>query len=108
MISSLDDYQGLAYTTAKKDMAKREMDMYCCMKLAEEAGELNGMIAKHYFHGKGFDVDNCKEELGDILWYVANLAKVNGFTLSEIATFNIDKLKKRHGDSYNRKHYTNE
>lgn len=37
-----------------------------------------------------------KKELGDTLWYVAMTAKELGFTLSEIAGANIDKLAGRH------------
>ena len=104
MTTLLDDYQEQACRTAK-DLTKEKMDQYCCMKLAEEVGELSGMIAKHYYHGKEFDKENCLEELGDLIWYIANIAKANGFTMSEIATCNVEKLKKRHGESYNKNYY---
>ena len=106
MITELNDYQEKAVVTMNKDIVKSEIDKYCAMKLAEEVGELSGMLAKHYWHGKAFDRENLKEEVSDILWYLANIAHSNGFTLSEIATFNIDKLEKRHGKSYNRAYYT--
>ncbi|MCA9430302.1 MAG: nucleotide pyrophosphohydrolase, partial [Candidatus Omnitrophica bacterium] len=35
------------------------------------------------------------KELGDVLWYVANLAKAYDLPLSEVAESNIDKLQSR-------------
>lgn len=35
------------------------------------------------------------KELGDVLWYVANLATELGYDLSHIASMNTEKLKSR-------------
>lgn len=61
-----------------------------------EAGELQDMVKKHVIYGKPFDRLNIKEELGDILWYVALAADAYGFTLDEIMQRNIDKLEARY------------
>ena len=34
-------------------------------------------------------------ELGDVMWYVANLSEVIGYRLSDIAQMNIDKIEGR-------------
>jgi NTP pyrophosphatase (non-canonical NTP hydrolase) len=39
--------------------------------------------------------DDLEKELGDVLWYVANLASDLGLDLDDIATKNIDKLRDR-------------
>lgn len=104
MIELLNDYQKEAIKTMKP-MAKADADKYFCMKIHEEGGEISSLFAKHHYHGKPLDSDNVKDELSDILWYVANLANNNGFQLSEIATHNIDKLRKRHGEKYNQEFY---
>lgn len=48
--------------------------------------------------GKITDVDKKEiiKELGDVLWYIALLAKYLGVNLQEVAEVNIDKLASRH------------
>lgn len=104
MITGLDEYQTEAIKT-RKPMPLEEMNKYCALKLCEEASEAASLITKHLYHGKEFKLEDLKGELSDVLWYVANMAHANGLTLSEIATYNIEKLRKRHGEKYNRDFY---
>lgn len=75
--------------------------VYCSLKLAGEAGEHAEKVAKLYFRGDFVGKDTTKpkleivNELGDVLWYIANLADMYGYELSEIAQMNIDKLADR-------------
>lgn len=39
--------------------------------LVTEVGELVDSFKRHYFYGLELDTRNVKEEIGDILWYVA-------------------------------------
>lgn len=39
-------------------------------------------------------------ELGDVLWYVAELASGLGMTLDVVAQMNIDKLKARYPEGF--------
>jgi NTP pyrophosphatase (non-canonical NTP hydrolase) len=103
-ITELDMYQQEAIKTAKP-MEQGMANAYFAGKLAEEAGEVISLVFKNYYHGKHLDVDKLKNECADALWYIANLANNNGFTLSEIATMNIEKLRARHGESYNKDFY---
>jgi NTP pyrophosphatase (non-canonical NTP hydrolase) len=64
--------------------------------LAGEAGEVCDLLKKVHGHGKPYDGDQLKKELGDVLWYLANLADAHGFTLSEVAQANVDKLRARY------------
>ena len=42
-----------------------------------------------------FNIKDIGLELGDVLWYVANIANDLGLTLEEIAIMNEDKIIKR-------------
>lgn len=79
--------------------------LYCVIGLSGEAGETLEMLKKHVYHKKPLDAGHLIEELGDALWYIANAADMLGVTLEELASLNIAKLRKRHGESYNPAHY---
>jgi len=60
------------------------------------AGEVAGKIKK-VFRDKDGEINGetksaLKAELGDVLWYLAQLATELDLTLEEIAEYNIDKL----------------
>lgn len=63
--------------------------------LVTEVGELADLYKKYMAYGKEFEPVDIKNEMGDILWYLANLATLEGLDLTEIMDFNISKLKKR-------------
>lgn len=61
-----------------------------------EAGELIEALKK-----PSIDKVNIKEELGDVLWYVAVLCKTHGFSFEDIMETNIAKLKARFPERFN-------
>lgn len=67
------------------------------MGLVGEAGELANKLKKHLRDGipLSFVKQGMAAELGDVLWYVANLATELGYDLNDIANFNVEKLKSR-------------
>lgn len=73
--------------------------MYPALGLAGEAGEISNKVKKieRDFGGKITDEvrDVVKAELGDLLWYVAQLSSELGLDLETVATENLAKLKDR-------------
>lgn len=61
-----------------------------------ETLELGDNLITSLFGGDELDTGNIKEEVGDLLWYLARLSKACGFTLSEAMAGNIAKLGVRH------------
>lgn len=68
--------------------------------LEGEAGEVAELIKKGIFHQQGIDREKMKKELGDVMWYVAALAKNFDLTLEEVMQHNIDKLKARYPEGF--------
>jgi NTP pyrophosphatase (non-canonical NTP hydrolase) len=73
--------------------------IYPALGLTNEAGEVAGKIKK-IFRDKGGVIgdaerDALKAELGDVLWYVAQVATELGLSLDEVAQHNLDKLLSR-------------
>lgn len=61
-----------------------------------EVGELVDAIKKHVIYQKPLDVENVKEELGDLLFYVTNLMRSVGLSFEEVLQHNVDKLSVRY------------
>lgn len=72
---------------------------YVALGIGGEAGEVLDKIKKVYRDNNGvFDhenVDKIKYELGDILWYIANMCDTLGINIEDVASSNIEKLSKR-------------
>lgn len=68
--------------------------------LAGEAGELCDLMKKHLGHGHPLDRDKLKGELGDVLWYVADLCSLFNLSLADVAEANIEKLRRRYPDGF--------
>jgi hypothetical protein len=72
---------------------------YPALGLVGEAGEIANKLKKVIRDKSGVLSDEVREsvsdELGDVLWYVAQLATEMGTDLDTIAQRNIDKLSSR-------------
>ena len=93
----LNQYQQAARRTAI--YAEQHRVIYPALGLASEAGEVAGKIKK-VLRDQGGDfasapLEAIKDELGDVLWYVAVLAGDLGLSLEQIAAANLDKLASR-------------
>lgn len=67
------------------------------MGLCGEAGEVAEAIKKHYRDGldEAFTREKVEKELGDVLWYVAQMADYWGLSLGWVAATNLQKLESR-------------
>lgn len=68
--------------------------------LAGEAGEVVDYVKKAIGHGKEMNRETLTEELGDVLWYISQLAHIHGITLSEIMRYNTGKLQARYPNGF--------
>jgi len=73
--------------------------VYPVLGLVGESGEVAEKIKKILRDNNGIvdeeKREEIKKELGDVLWYIAQLATELGLSLDEIARFNIKKLQSR-------------
>jgi len=94
----LNDYQELARKTAVYPSDSQVI--YPVLGLAGETGEVCEKVKKQ-IRDKDGDLNDKKfltevgKELGDVLWYVSNLASDLQLDLETIAKGNIDKLYSR-------------
>jgi NTP pyrophosphatase (non-canonical NTP hydrolase) len=68
-----------------------------------ESGELLEVVKKLVFQGKDWDDEvkfHIKRELGDLMWYVAQICISLNTNIDEIIEMNIEKLLKRYPQGY--------
>ena len=75
-------------------------DMHMVLGMQTEVAEIADVYKKHIAYGKELDLVNIKEELGDVVWYIANMCNYHGWDLRDILVINISKLKIRYPDSF--------
>ncbi len=108
---TFDSYQNESRKTALYPAAGANF-IYPALGLCGEAGEVAEKIKK-VLRDKNGRMDDptreaIKKELGDVLWYVSQLASELGLSLAEVAQHNLEKLFSRkhrgvlHGEGDNR------
>ena len=89
------EYQKLAMVTLNKDLTKKDMLSNGVMGLCGESGEVIDVVKKHLYQGHELDKNKIKDELGDVMWYVAEICDSLDLSLDDVLEGNILKLKKR-------------
>lgn len=99
---TFNEYQKQSRVTAKYPR-RGENHLYPTLGLVSEAGEVADKVKK-LIRDKGIEVPGdisledkaaIKKELGDVLWYVAQIATELGLDLEAVASENIEKLQSR-------------
>jgi NTP pyrophosphatase (non-canonical NTP hydrolase) len=95
---NFSDYQTKSRRTARYPAIGHPL-IYPTLGLVNEAGEVAGKIKK-VFRDKGGEMSEetmsaLKAELGDVLWYIAQICTELGLSLDEVAEYNLEKLFSR-------------
>ena len=90
-----NEYQKLAMTTLNKDLSKKDVLINGVMGLCGESGEVIDLVKKHLHQGHELNKEKIIDELGDVCWYIAEIANVLDVPFEEVLSRNIEKLKKR-------------
>ena len=102
---TLNEYQTKAFATNKgtavatlspitAQLERIIPAMYNTLGMLGEAGEFAEKVKKNARDGK-WDAGEAAKELGDVLWYVSQIASDIGYTLEDIAQINLAKLADR-------------
>ena len=91
----IEDYQELAFKTA---LESAKNPAYMVANLTSEAGEVAGKYAKWIRDGV-LDEEGMQKEVGDVLWQIAGLSTVMGWSLADLASQNLRKLAARQANN---------
>lgn len=104
------EYQIAASRTAPDSQQKRKQEAFrnavpidlehAIIGLVSEVGEIADALKRHVFYGKELDIENLKEEAGDLFWYLAIYCNSLGLSMEEVMKANIDKLKHRYPEKF--------
>lgn len=96
-----NEYQDAATKTARNWDDTRPIPFlaYVTMGLAGEAGEAVDKLKKIFRNDNGVvheeKKEDIKKELGDVLWYLSQIARELGIPFEDVAKTNIAKLADR-------------
>ena len=98
---NIEDFQTYQQESRKtwRAVPTESLIVYPTLGLVNEAGEVAGKVKK-IFRDKGGQISEedreaLKYELGDVLWYLAQICTELNLPLSEVATANLEKLFSR-------------
>ncbi|HHV37874.1 MAG TPA: nucleoside triphosphate pyrophosphohydrolase family protein [Tepidimicrobium sp.] len=94
-----NEYQRLAQRTSNTRCSTTKL-VNGVMGLNGEAGECIDIVKKCEFQGHDLDINKLVDEVGDVLWYIAEICTALNVDMSEVAEKNIEKLKQRYPDGF--------
>ena len=97
---TINEYQKLAMTTLNSELDKKDVLINGVMGLCGESGEVIDIVKKHLAQGHELDKEKIIKELGDVAWYMAEIATVLDVELEDVLVQNIEKLKKRYPEGF--------
>ena len=97
---TINEYQKLAMMTLNPELDKKDVLINGVMGLCGESGEVIDIVKKHLAQGHALDKEKIIKELGDVAWYMAEIATVLDVELEEVFVQNIEKLKKRYPEGF--------
>lgn len=99
----IKQYQQLASRTCPDLGDETKNTLHMLMGLSTEVGELTDIHKRNFAYKKDLDHVNQVEEVGDIMWYLANYCNIHGINLAEAMTKNIAKLQQRFPEKFSEK-----
>lgn len=97
---TMNAYQEKAQRTRNPKLSAYQHLLNGCLGLAGEAGECCDLLKKREFQD-GRDIrEKLLDELGDVLWYIAETASALEYSLEEVAAHNIKKLMDRYPEGF--------
>jgi len=93
---NIREYQEACKRTAKRGESEKLEICNWVLGLAGEAGDVASCVKKTIFHENKNMLDGVRENIGDMMWYVAMICNFYGWSLDDILGENLGKLRERY------------
>lgn len=94
---NFNEYQKLA----NQSLAGNEQVLtQCALGLASETGEVLNQIQKYTFSHAPLEKSDLIKEMGDVLWYLSQIAEWANIPFEEVAKTNISMLQERYPERF--------
>ncbi len=97
---NIKEYQEKAARTCAKIDGGIMDDIHMILGIQTESAEIADAYKKYIAYNNPLDLVNVKEEIGDTLWYIANMCNMHGWDLRDILDTNIAKLEARYPEKF--------
>lgn len=91
----LANFQEVSVRTMNDELTFEQKISNCLMGIQGEAGEIADIFKKHMYQGHELDLDHLKEEMGDVMFYIVNLATLYNIDMEDVIENNFIKLLNR-------------
>ncbi|WP_057896683.1 nucleoside triphosphate pyrophosphohydrolase family protein [Liquorilactobacillus oeni] len=88
-----DEYQKAATRTL---YGNEQVLTNCALGLAGESGQLIDLVKNYTFKGQKLNREEMVHEMGDVLWYLSQIAAWADIPFDQVAQDNIETLNKRY------------
>lgn len=72
----------------------------CALGLAGEAGQVVDLVKNYTFCGQKLDRKQLTHEMGDVLWYLSQIAEWADVPFDDVAKNNIAELNRRYPEGF--------
>ncbi len=97
---TFSDYQLACLRTTDSSRSQHDRVVIATLGLVGEAGEFADALKKQIGHGHPTDHAILRTELGDVLFYVAELCNVMGWSMQELADRQVAKSWIRYPEGF--------
>jgi len=92
-----NDYQKAANRTL---YGNEQVLTNCALGLSSEVGEVVDLVRQYTFYSQNLDKKALTKEMGDVMWYLSQVAEWADIPFDNVAKDNIERLNKRYPNGF--------
>ncbi|WP_286136440.1 nucleoside triphosphate pyrophosphohydrolase family protein [Philodulcilactobacillus myokoensis] len=90
---NLNEYQKKANSTLK---GQEQILTNCALGLSSKSGQVANLIKQYTFDGQNLDRAELIRKMGDVLWYLSQIAQWENIPFEDVGENNINRLSHKY------------